>query len=196
MDFEYRVVPAPKRLKRVRGASNEELCAQTITEAINAEARQGWEYVGSETFAAEATRGLFRRTVLVEETVLVFRRSRVGPRIAGMPHEVAPEPALHAPEARAAEQRDPEQRGLERRGPEQRCPEPRAPEPRAEPRAGWAPEPRAHRVAPPEAEAPRTREPETGRARAPLGRVPNGEAGEATPSLLRPVPRHRPGEQG
>jgi hypothetical protein len=100
MEFEYRVVAAPKRLKKVRGASTEDAFVATLADAINAEARQGWEYLRSETLAVAATRGLFRRSVTVEETVLVFRRPRSGPRLAQVPHEVLPEPEVRAAEPR------------------------------------------------------------------------------------------------
>jgi hypothetical protein len=152
MDFEYRVVPAPKRLKKLRGATTEEAFATMLTEAINAEARRGWEYVGSETLAAQGPRSLFRRAVVVEETVLVFRRRRVAPHIAGTPHEVAPEPELRVP--------DPEARAAARREPEARLPN-----------GNGAPE------------APRIRP-----------AAPRPKQGETPPSLLRPVPRYRPGE--
>jgi hypothetical protein len=112
MEFEYRVVPAPKRLKKARGVTTEEAFAHMLTEAINAEARLGWEYLRAETMTAQGARGPFRRAVLVEETLLVFRRQRLGPRIVGTPHEVAPEPELRLPETPAVRpaRREPEAR--------------------------------------------------------------------------------------
>ena len=53
--YEYKVVPAPRRAKRVRGVkAAEELFALTLTDAINEVARQGWEYVRAEHLPAEA----------------------------------------------------------------------------------------------------------------------------------------------
>jgi hypothetical protein len=77
MDYEYRVIPAPKRLKRIKGVSSmPELFAAMLTDAINAEARQGWEYVRSESLAAEEPAGWLRRAAMVEETMMIFRRER------------------------------------------------------------------------------------------------------------------------
>ena len=178
MDYEYRVVPAPKRLKRKRGATTEEICAETLTEAINAEARQGWEYLRAETLTAQEAGGWFRRGAIVEETMLVFRRTRVGQRLTAVLAERLPEPDVRVPEAHL-----PEPLAAERRAPEVRA-ERRAPD-------AWAPEPRAERVIPREPEARTRRVPQIESARPrPL---PDDRA-EATPSLLRPVPRFRPGD--
>ena len=87
MHYDYKVVPAPKRAKKVRGVRTaEELFALTLTDAINEVARQGWEYVRAEHLPAEASRGWFRTALAEEQTVLVFRRPRdtLGPRIAAV----------------------------------------------------------------------------------------------------------------
>jgi hypothetical protein len=85
--YDYTVVPAPRRVKKIKGiGGGSELFAHALTEAINAMARQGWQYLRSETMAAEETRGLFRRTVAAQHTVLVFCRPRESTdyrRIAG-----------------------------------------------------------------------------------------------------------------
>jgi hypothetical protein len=85
--YEYKVVPAPRRAKRVRGVKGaEELFALTLTDAINEVARQGWEYVRAEHLPAEAPGGWFRSGAAGEQTVLVFRRDResLGPRLAAV----------------------------------------------------------------------------------------------------------------
>lgn len=75
--YEYAVVPAPRRVKRVKGiGGGADLFAHALAEAINAMAGQGWEYLRSETMSAEETRGVFRRKVAATHTVLVFGRSR------------------------------------------------------------------------------------------------------------------------
>ncbi|MFO1142277.1 MAG: DUF4177 domain-containing protein [Amaricoccus sp.] len=99
--YDYKVVPAPRRAKKIRGIKGtEELFAHTLTDAINEVARQGWEYVRAEHLRAEGPRGWFRSAAAGEQTVLVFRRPRegMGPRLAAS-HEAdfAAEPAL-APE--------------------------------------------------------------------------------------------------
>ena len=99
--YDYKVIPAPKRARRVKGVhGSEDLFALTLTEAINEVARQGWEYVRAEHLPAETPRGWLRGSVAGEQSVLVFRRPRdqLGPRLAA----VRPEPAADAPEAPAA----------------------------------------------------------------------------------------------
>lgn len=83
--YEYKVVPAPKRAKKVRGVrSTDELFALTLTDAINEVARQGWEYVRAEHMPAEGPGGWFSRGASAEQTLLVFRRGleALGPRLA------------------------------------------------------------------------------------------------------------------
>ena len=99
--YDYKVVPAPRRAKKMRGIRGaEELFAHTLTDAINEVARQGWEYVRAERLPAEAPRGWFRSGAAGEQTVLVFRRARegMGPRIAAS-HEPETDvaPVAHVP---------------------------------------------------------------------------------------------------
>jgi len=85
--YDYKVVPAPKRAKKVKGVrAAEDLFALTLTEAINEVARQGWEYLRAEHMPAEASRGWFRSALAGEQTVLVFRRPResLSPRLASV----------------------------------------------------------------------------------------------------------------
>ena len=94
--YDYKVVPAPKRAKKVKGVRGpEDLFAMTMTDAINEVARQGWEYVRAEHLPAEAPGGWFRSAKAGEQTVLVFRRARetLGPRLAS----VRPEPDADIP---------------------------------------------------------------------------------------------------
>ncbi len=109
--FDYKVVPAPHRAKKVRGISGaDDLFALTLTDAINEVARQGWEYVRAETMTAEAPGGFLRRATASERTMLVFRRPReqLSPRLAAVPEE-APEdlPPLEPPAPSAALSRRP-----------------------------------------------------------------------------------------
>lgn len=86
--YDYKVIPAPRRSRRVKGIhAASDLFALTLTETINEIARQGWEFMRAELMAAEAPKGWFRRAVVAEETVLVFRRPRehLSPRLAAVP---------------------------------------------------------------------------------------------------------------
>lgn len=103
--FDYKVVPAPRRMKRAKGVSDHaDLFALTLTDAINEHARQGWEYLRAETLSAETPGGWFRRGRLEEETVLVFRRERetLAPRLE---RSEAPAPGMPLP-------REPEAGGI------------------------------------------------------------------------------------
>jgi hypothetical protein len=103
--YDYKVIPAPRKVKRVKGVSGaEELFAVTLTDAINEVARQGWEYVRAERLPAETPRGWLRPPLAEEQAVLVFRRPResLGPRLAVAREEapavaLPPEPAAPAP---------------------------------------------------------------------------------------------------
>jgi len=104
--FDYKVIPAPRRMKKTRGvSSHEELFAITLTDAINEHARHGWEYVRAETLSAESPRGWLRRGAVEEQAVLVFRRERenLDPRIARASASTAPVSHDPAPAAARAQ---------------------------------------------------------------------------------------------
>lgn len=112
--FDYKVVPAPRRARKIKGVkSAEELFAMTLAEAINEVARQGWEYVRTESLVAEGPAGWFRRGSSSEQTVMIFRRSResIGPRLAAV--TLAQEPARE-PELVGATGRTPSDHAVER----------------------------------------------------------------------------------
>jgi hypothetical protein len=120
--FEYRVIPAPRRGERVRGLKTpEDRFAHAVMAAINAEAAQGWEYLRAECLPSEERAG-FTRTSVTERHILVFRRAvaavasaRPGPRLparaeeapapvatgaapdTALPDPALPDPALPAP---------------------------------------------------------------------------------------------------
>jgi hypothetical protein len=126
MSYEYRVVPAPKRLKRRKGVSSTtELFAATLAECINAEAAEGWEYVRAESLAAEEPAGWFRRAGVVEETMLIFRRRRMAPHVeSGEPRETAEGPRRHALLARRGPAPQERQRAEPRAATEAHAPRP------------------------------------------------------------------------
>lgn len=83
--YDYKIVPAPKKAKKVKGVSGvADLFALTLNDAINEIARQGWEYYGSEQLSIQTPGGWFSRSKTEEHTVLVFRKPRehLSPRIA------------------------------------------------------------------------------------------------------------------
>ncbi|MSU90544.1 hypothetical protein GE300_13110 [Rhodobacteraceae bacterium 2CG4] len=73
--FEYKVVAAPRRAKRAKGAKTPaERFAFMLSEVMNAEARDGWEYLRADTLPAEEKKGMLSNPTEVYQTVLVFRR--------------------------------------------------------------------------------------------------------------------------
>ncbi len=73
--YEYRVIAAPRKSKKVKGAKTPpDRFARTLTDVINEEARMGWEFVGSETLPADEKASMLGATKETFHTVLVFRR--------------------------------------------------------------------------------------------------------------------------
>jgi hypothetical protein len=157
--YDYKVVPAPVRARRIKGAhSPEEHFAVTLAEAINDAARQGWEYVRAETLHHETPGGWLRRPRASDQSVLIFRREResAGPRLTAVQAEPSaprePDAELRATNERAVvdrlqstfARREPAIRREPRLGDEERAPrvEAEAPTPlRPAPRLGPAEKP-------------------------------------------------------
>ena len=72
---EYLVVPAPRRAPKIKGVRDAaERFAVAVAEVMNEAAREGWEYLRTDSLPLEARSGwLGGRTVTVQE-LLVFRR--------------------------------------------------------------------------------------------------------------------------
>ncbi|MEM7441681.1 MAG: hypothetical protein AAF393_19065 [Pseudomonadota bacterium] len=92
--YEYKVVPAPNRTKRVRGVKTPAgRFAVVMTELINEEAAQGWEYLRTDSMPVEEKPGFLKRRVENYYSVLVFRRA--------MDQGAAEDFVAHAPEVAA-----------------------------------------------------------------------------------------------
>lgn len=92
--YEYRVVAAPRRAKRIRGMkASQDRFAATVSEVINDAAAEGWDYVRSETLPMEERQGMLKGRVEVLQSLLVFRRP-----LRGVQQEAQTrEPSLRAP---------------------------------------------------------------------------------------------------
>ncbi|WP_112321498.1 DUF4177 domain-containing protein [Oceanibium sediminis] len=76
-NFEYRIIPAPRRAKRAKGARTpSDRYARTLTDLVNAEAAEGWEYLRADTLPVDEKQGMLSSAKEVFQTVLVFRRER------------------------------------------------------------------------------------------------------------------------
>lgn len=95
--FEYKVVPAPVRAEKVRGAKTvQDRFAATLAAVMNDLGRDGWEYLRADTLPVEERVGFTGRQT-VFQNMLVFRRT-----VAAAEVEVAP---VGLPEMRMSEVR-------------------------------------------------------------------------------------------
>ena len=100
--FEYKVVAAPRKGLKVKGANtSEERFAHALASVMNEQAKDGWEYLRTDTLPMEERRGLTGKTT-VYQNMLVFRRERpdqpVVPKVTAIAGpEVAVPPRLAAP---------------------------------------------------------------------------------------------------
>lgn len=91
--FEYKVIPAPAKPGKAKGAAEDKFAA-ALADALNAEGRSGWEFLRAETLPVEERQGL-TGTKTVFRSVLVFRRA------TDIPETDATRAALHLLEDRA-----------------------------------------------------------------------------------------------
>lgn len=101
--YEYRVMPAPARAVKVRGAKTTEArFAHALMEVMNALGAEGWEYLRTDTLPCEERVGLTGRTTRFQN-MLVFRRTLHDPAAdADRPAEHRSEPPLELPAFRHA----------------------------------------------------------------------------------------------
>lgn len=74
LNYEYRVIPAPRRAIRARGTSSEERFALSLASVMNDMGREGWEYVRADTLPLDERAGLTGGTKTSYMNMLVFRR--------------------------------------------------------------------------------------------------------------------------
>lgn len=73
-DYEYKVVPAPKKGEKAKGArSTEARFANALARLMNELGAEGWEYLRAEALPCEERVG-FRGVKLTEQNMLIFRR--------------------------------------------------------------------------------------------------------------------------
>ncbi|WP_457650300.1 DUF4177 domain-containing protein [Profundibacter sp.] len=102
-NFEYKVVPAPKKGLKGKGIKGaEEKFANALATVMNELGAGGWEYQRSDTLPCEERSGLRGKTTTFHN-VLVFRR-----RVAAKAETTAPKPVTPRPVKKASEQRAPQ----------------------------------------------------------------------------------------
>lgn len=91
--FEYKVVPAPVRGEKVKGARRTpERFAHALGALMNQLARDGWEYLRADTLPCEERTGLTGKTTTFQN-MLVFRRALT----AALPIPDGAQASAHAP---------------------------------------------------------------------------------------------------
>lgn len=94
--YEYRVVPAPVRGIKAKGARTpEDRFAHALAEVMNAFGADGWDYVRCDTLPSEERSGLTGRTT-VYRNMLVFRRALVPVERSAEPQTMAAQPVSFA----------------------------------------------------------------------------------------------------
>lgn len=103
--FEYKVLPAPRRGEKARGVkTTEERYALMLTNLMNEMGRDGWDYVRADTLPVDERVGL-TGTKTTYQNMLVFRRpvtevagtSEVMPAFSSRLVAVEPAAAANAP---------------------------------------------------------------------------------------------------
>ena len=77
-NFEYKSVCAPRKalkLKGVKGADNR--FAQTLTDFINEQSYDGWEYYRAETLPVDEKSGIMGKAAEKYLSLLIFRRENI-----------------------------------------------------------------------------------------------------------------------
>ena len=104
-NYEYHVVPAPKRGEKAKGLkTTEERFAHALTGLMNQLGADGWDYVRADCLPCEERQGLTGRTTTFQN-VLVFRRAIEAPmrETAGLPPSApATAPAVDGPRTGSA----------------------------------------------------------------------------------------------
>ena len=93
MPFEYKVVGAPEKGQRSRGArTRSDRVAAAFAKVLADEAVDGWEYLRTDIVPIEEKAGLFSRREEVRRAVMIFRRALPEPRVEPEPVAAPPRP--------------------------------------------------------------------------------------------------------
>ena len=76
--FEYKTICAPRKALKFKGVKGtEERYARTLTDVINTQAADGWEYLRAESLPVDEKIGLIGKTAERYFSLLVFRRENI-----------------------------------------------------------------------------------------------------------------------
>ncbi len=92
MTFEYRCVAGPT-IVAVRSSKARDQAVKAFEDIMNAQAADGWEYVGIDEFHVSEPQGLLsRKRVYVPSKILVFRRAKPAAALPDLKASPAVEP--------------------------------------------------------------------------------------------------------
>ncbi|MEO1918366.1 MAG: hypothetical protein ABGW81_01375 [Paracoccaceae bacterium] len=76
--FEYKTICAPRKASKIKGVKNSgERYAQTLTDVINAQSADGWEYFRADALPVDERSVMSRRTTERYLSLLIFRRENI-----------------------------------------------------------------------------------------------------------------------
>ena len=85
--YEYKAVPAPIRGTKAKGTkTSADRFALTITNTLNEQSSDGWEYLRTETLPYQERSGLTKKTTNFQH-LLIFRRRSGPPKVEVMPEQ-------------------------------------------------------------------------------------------------------------
>jgi hypothetical protein len=106
MILEYKCVAGPT-IVAVRNAKGRDQAVKAFEDIMNAEAADGWEYVGIDEFHISEPQGMLsRKRVFVPSKILVFKRPKAGSAVVEALKAQAVKPAAPALPSPAAEPKD------------------------------------------------------------------------------------------
>ena len=165
--YEYKVVPAPSKTRRIKGMKTvEDRFAFGMEMLMNDLGAEGWEYLRAETLPCEERSGIRGRTTESIKHMLVFRRSL--DEIADQPRALLRDYSSEPP---------PAQMHASAPAPLQAPPPMRAPVPASAPSMRSTPAPSRFTSPPPQRQGPEVQPPERGPDRGYDSGYSNGYAG-------------------
>lgn len=76
--FEYKTICAPRKALKIKGIrGTDDRYAQTLTDVINAQSADGWEYYRAESLPVDEKSGMMGKTTEKYLSLLIFRRENI-----------------------------------------------------------------------------------------------------------------------
>ena len=100
--FEYKTICAPRKALKIKGVKGaDERYAQTLTDVINAQSADRWEYFRAESLPVDEKSGMMGKTEEKYLSLLIFRRENIetyeDPAFSPATTEEAPDPMILQP---------------------------------------------------------------------------------------------------